>query len=81
MTTETDATKETDPLYQTACKIVQSTGKTNISHLQRQLMIGYNRAARQIEAMEADGIVSPPDRRGERKLLVPNASGNSSAKA
>ena len=72
MSAETDATKGTDPLYPKACQIVQATGKTTISHLQRVLMIGYNYAARHIEAMEADGIVSSPDRYGVRTVLAPN---------
>lgn len=70
MTKETDITKELDTLYPRACWIVQSTGDTRISHLQRALLIGYNRAARLIEAMEADGIVSPCDSCGLRKLLA-----------
>lgn len=69
MSTETDATKADDKLYPKACAIVQITGDTRISHLQRVLLIGYNRAARLIEAMEADGIVSPANRQGVRELL------------
>ena len=69
MSRETDATKADDTLYPKACEIVQTTGDTRISRLQRVLLIEYNRAARLIEAMEADGIVSPTNRQGERKLL------------
>jgi S-DNA-T family DNA segregation ATPase FtsK/SpoIIIE len=74
MTSETDNTKELDTLYPKACLIVQSTGNTLISHLQRVLRTGYNRSARLLEAMEADGIVSPCDARGIRRLLVPSSS-------
>ena len=72
MSIETEATKATDPLYAKACEFVRNTGKTSISAVQRELQIGYNRAARHLEAMEADGIISPMDRYGVRKLLVPN---------
>ena len=58
-----------DSLYTMACTIVQRTGITTISHLQRVLMIGYNRAARLIERMEHDGIASVEDYAGRRKLL------------
>lgn len=55
--------------YEMACNIVKGTGITTISHLQRTLVIGYNRAARLIEKMEHDGIVSVEDYAGRRKLL------------
>lgn len=58
-----------DSKYEMACNIVKGTGITTISHLQRVLMIGYNRAARLIEKMEHDGIVSVEDYAGRRKLL------------
>ena len=74
MTRETDLTKKNDTLYPQACQIVRSTGNTLISNLQRVLQIGYNRAARLIEAMESDGIVSPCDLRGMRKLLAGQAT-------
>ena len=66
-------TLETDPLYQKACAMVKATQNTRISHLQQTFLIGYNRAARLIEAMELDGIVSHCDYRGIRTLLTPNA--------
>jgi DNA segregation ATPase FtsK/SpoIIIE-like protein len=71
MTTEIDDTKKNDPLYADACEIVRSTGETNITHLQRAFKLGYNRAARLLEAMETDGIVSVTDKHGIRKLLKP----------
>lgn len=70
MTSETDATKEIDTLYPKACLIVKNTGNTSIAHLQRVLRTGYNRTARLLEAMEADGIVSSCDASGIRQLLV-----------
>jgi recombination associated protein RdgC len=59
--------------YEHAVSIVRSTGKAGISHLQRQLGIGYNRAARLIEAMESQGVVSPPSNAGERTVLAPKS--------
>lgn len=59
-----------DPLYDEAVQIVLRTGKTSISFLQRAMRIGYNRAARLIEIMEHNGVLSPPDHQGQRKILV-----------
>ena len=59
-----------DPLYDEAVQIVLRTGKTSISYLQRAMRIGYNRAARLIEIMEHNGVLSPPDHQGQRKILV-----------
>lgn len=59
---------EQDPLYDEACQIVIESGKASISYLQRRLSIGYNRAAKLIEAMEYAGLVSSADR-GQRKVL------------
>ena len=72
MSAETDATKSTDPLYAETCEFVKNTGKARISSVQTEFRIGYNRAARHLEAMEADGIVTPMDMRGERQLVTPN---------
>ncbi|PKL97621.1 MAG: cell division protein FtsK, partial [Gammaproteobacteria bacterium HGW-Gammaproteobacteria-7] len=52
---------EADPLYDQAVRIVTETRRASISGVQRRLKIGYNRAARLIEAMEAAGIVTPPE--------------------
>lgn len=68
MTTETDNTKQYDVVYADACELVRATKNTRISYLQSALGIGYNRAARLIEAMEADGIVSHMDKHGIRKI-------------
>ncbi|MEQ6290416.1 DNA translocase FtsK [Vogesella sp. GCM10023246] len=62
---------EADPLYDEAVAIVLKTRKASISSVQRQLRIGYNRAARLIEQMEASGIVSAMETNGNRSVLVP----------
>ena len=58
-----------DELYQTALDIIRSEGKASTSFLQRKLQIGYNRAARIIDMMEADGIVSKANHVGKRDVL------------
>ena len=58
-----------DELYQTALEIIKSEGKASTSFLQRKLQIGYNRAARIIDMMEAEGIVSKANHVGKRDLL------------
>ena len=58
-----------DELYQQALEIIRSEGKASTSFLQRKLQIGYNRAARIIEMMEADGIVSKANHVGKRDVL------------
>ncbi|HTL14281.1 MAG TPA: DNA translocase FtsK 4TM domain-containing protein [Thermomonas sp.] len=62
---------EADPLYDQAVQIVTETRRASISGVQRRLKIGYNRAARLIEAMEAAGIVSTPEHNGDRTVLAP----------
>ena len=59
-----------DVLFDQAVAIVTETGNPSISYLQRRLKIGYNRSARIIERMEFDGIITPPDHRGTRKVLA-----------
>lgn len=61
---------ESDPLYDEAVKLVTETRRASISAVQRRLKIGYNRAARMIEAMEMAGIVSPMQSNGSREVLV-----------
>jgi S-DNA-T family DNA segregation ATPase FtsK/SpoIIIE len=61
---------ESDPLYDEAVAIVLRTRRASISAVQRQLRIGYNRAARLIEAMEQAGLVSPMESNGNRTVLV-----------
>lgn len=63
---------EQDPLYDEACQIAIESGKASISYLQRRLQIGYNRAARIVEAMEMSGLVTPADRSGNRKVIGGN---------
>ncbi|MCX7898343.1 MAG: DNA translocase FtsK 4TM domain-containing protein [Rhodocyclaceae bacterium] len=65
---------EADPLYDQAVEIVLKTRKPSISLVQRHLRIGYNRAARLIEAMERAGLVSPMNAAGQRELLVAGAA-------
>ena len=62
---------ELDPLYDEAVEIVTSTRRASISSLQRRMRIGYNRAARIIEDMEASGIVSSMNSAGNREVLAP----------
>ncbi|MCO4864462.1 DNA translocase FtsK 4TM domain-containing protein [Cupriavidus sp. WGlv3] len=62
---------EADPLYDEAASFVLTSRRASISAVQRQLRIGYNRAARLIEQMEAAGLVSPMGRNGARDVLAP----------
>ena len=59
-----------DPLYDTALRLVVGMGKASTSALQRRLRIGYGRAASLLDAMEADDIVGPPDGSRPREILV-----------
>ncbi|MGB5246762.1 MAG: DNA translocase FtsK 4TM domain-containing protein [Woeseia sp.] len=61
---------EQDPLYDQAVQIVLETRKASISGVQRRLKIGYNRAARMVETMEAAGLVGPLQPNGSREILV-----------
>ena len=62
---------EEDPLYDKALRIVTETRRASVSAVQRQLRVGYNRAARMIEAMEMAGVVGPLQSNGKREVLVP----------
>jgi len=63
---------EADPLYDEAVALVLKTRRPSISAVQRHLRIGYNRAARLIEAMERAGLVSPMQSNGNREVIAPN---------
>ena len=65
----TSGTGDKDELYQAALDIIRSEGKASTSFLQRKLQIGYNRAARIIDMMETEGIVSKANHVGKRDLL------------
>ena len=62
--------EDSDPLYDEAVRIVTETRKTSISYIQRRLKIGYNRAARIVEEMEASGLVGPLETNGSREILA-----------
>jgi DNA segregation ATPase FtsK/SpoIIIE, S-DNA-T family len=66
---DNQAQGDKDELYQSALEIIRSEGKASTSFLQRKLQIGYNRAARIIDMMEADGIVSKANHVGKRDVL------------
>ncbi len=63
---------ESDPLYDEAVALVLESRKASISSVQRKLRIGYNRAARLIEQMEASGVVSEMGANGNREVLAPS---------
>jgi len=63
-----------DPQYDRAVQIVAEAGYCSISHIQRKLSIGYNKAANLVERMESEGIVGPPSGKagGRREVLIQN---------
>jgi DNA segregation ATPase FtsK/SpoIIIE, S-DNA-T family len=65
---------EADPMYDQAVEVVMKTRRPSISLVQRHLRIGYNRAARLIEAMEQAGLVSAMNGAGNREVLVPETN-------
>ena len=67
---EADADGEKDEVYDQAVEHVLRSQRATISSVQRQLRIGYNRAARIIDSMENAKLISPPDQAGNRKVLV-----------
>ena len=60
-----------DALYDTAVRIVVKDRKCSTSYIQRKLAIGYNKAARLVEQMEDNGLVSSANHVGKREILVP----------
>ena len=67
---------EGDALYDQALRIVTESRKASISYVQRRLKVGYNRAARLIEDMEAAGVVTGPNHQGNREVLAPPPPSN-----
>ena len=61
-----------DDLYDKALAVVARDKKASTSYIQRRLQIGYNRAASLIERMEQDGVVSAPNHKGVREVLLPD---------
>ncbi len=68
---ESEADGEQDPLYDEAVRIVTESRRASVSGVQRRLKIGYNRAARLVESMEAAGLVGPLQSNGSREVLAP----------
>ncbi|MEZ5564934.1 MAG: DNA translocase FtsK 4TM domain-containing protein [Gammaproteobacteria bacterium] len=66
-----DVEGEDDPLYDQAVKIVVETRRASVSGIQRRLKVGYNRAARLVESMEAAGLVGQLQSNGSREVLAP----------
>ena len=64
-------TDSEDALYDTAVQVVIKDRKCSTSYIQRKLAIGYNKAARLVEQMEEEGLVSPANHVGKREILVP----------
>jgi S-DNA-T family DNA segregation ATPase FtsK/SpoIIIE len=58
-----------DDLFNGAVELIRREGRVSISYIQRNFQIGYNKAAKLVEQMEKEGIVSPPDRTGKREIL------------
>ena len=67
--------RENDVLYDEAVALIAREGRASTSFIQRHLQIGYNRAARIIEQMESEGVVSPANRVGRREVLIGHHGG------
>ncbi len=72
--TNSESSNEFDELFDEAKNIVLTDKKTSISYIQRKLQIGYNRSARIIEQLEMAGIISAPNHKGQREILVCQSS-------
>ena len=59
-----------DPLYEDAREIIITDQKTSISYLQRKLQIGYNRSANIIEQLQEMGVLSAPNNKGQRDIIL-----------
>lgn len=66
---ESEQGKKVDPVYEQAVNLIRQEGKISTSFIQRHLSIGYNRAARIVDQMQAEGIVSAPSHTGKREIL------------
>ncbi|MFS1538149.1 MAG: DNA translocase FtsK 4TM domain-containing protein [Candidatus Phlomobacter fragariae] len=71
-----DSNEELDPLFDQAVEFVTEKQRVSISGVQRQFRIGYNRAARIVEQMEAQGVVSEPGHNGNREVLTLPSTGH-----
>ncbi len=69
-----ESDEEVDEVYDRAVSLVAESRKVSISMIQRRLRIGYNRAARIVEAMQDEGVVSTPDHQNKREVLLPPAA-------
>ncbi|WP_317891594.1 DNA translocase FtsK [Pseudomonas sp. PDM13] len=65
-----------DPLYQDVVRVISETRRATISAVQRKFKVGYNRAARLIERMEREGLVTAPNSNGVRDVLIPPPAGH-----
>ena len=65
--------REQDPLYDQAVAFVLDSQKVSISSIQRRLSVGYNRAARMVEDMEAAGLITPVQANGKREVIAPSS--------
>ena len=72
---ESEENSSSDEMYDQAVALVMRENRASTSFIQRHLQIGYNRAARIIEQMEAQGIVTPANRVGKREVLLPDGGG------
>jgi S-DNA-T family DNA segregation ATPase FtsK/SpoIIIE len=70
---EVTGSETEDALYDMAVQIVARDRKCSTSYIQRKLAIGYNKAARLVEQMETEGVVTPANHVGKREILVPEA--------
>ncbi len=69
-----EASDQVDELYDKAVAVIAREGKVSTSFIQRHLQIGYNRAARIVEEMEKQGVISPPNTAGKRQILISDFS-------
>ena len=66
----TENAEDRDPLFSEAINLIKNEQKVSTSFLQRHLQIGYNRAARIIDKLEAENIISPANHAGKREILI-----------